>query len=212
MKMNVYQKLNEARALFHKSSLKKSGHNTYVGYDYFSLSDFVVPAIQIFNQVGLCSIITFEKDMAYMRIVNAEKPDENIVFCSPMSEANLKGCHAVQNLGAVETYTRRYLWVAALEIVEHEALDSSKPLKEEKPKPNRISPVPDVELTDEQKEFVEEFRHEVVQEWLAGNELAVLDMWYKTEMDNDIRTAIWKALAQESKLRAFIKANKKEAA
>jgi hypothetical protein len=48
-----------------------------------------------------------------------------------MSSAALKGCHEVQNLGAVQTYLRRYLWVAALEIVEHDALDSSKPLSDE---------------------------------------------------------------------------------
>jgi hypothetical protein len=48
-----------------------------------------------------------------------------------MSEANLKGCHPVQNLGAVQTYTRRYLWVAALEIVEHDAIDSNEPVKQE---------------------------------------------------------------------------------
>jgi hypothetical protein len=42
-----------------------------------------------------------------------------------MGSAALKGCHEVQNIGAVETYQRRYLWVAALEIVEHDALDSS---------------------------------------------------------------------------------------
>ncbi len=28
-------------------------------------------------------------------------------------------------MGAVETYQRRYLWVAALEIVEHDALDAT---------------------------------------------------------------------------------------
>jgi hypothetical protein len=48
-----------------------------------------------------------------------------------MSEASLKGCHPVQNLGAVETYVRRYLWVTALEIVEHDGLDSSAPIKTE---------------------------------------------------------------------------------
>ncbi len=31
----------------------------------------------------------------------------------------------VQNLGAVQTYIRRYLWVAALEIVEHDVVDAS---------------------------------------------------------------------------------------
>jgi hypothetical protein len=42
-----------------------------------------------------------------------------------MSTAALKGCHEVQNLGAVQTYIRRYLWVAALEIVEHDVVDAS---------------------------------------------------------------------------------------
>ena len=52
-----------------------------------------------------------------------------------MSSAALKGCHEVQNLGAVQTYLRRYLWVTAMEIVEHDALDSSEPLKPEAKKP-----------------------------------------------------------------------------
>lgn len=123
--MNVYQKLNEARERFHKSKLNKSGQNKFAGYKYFELSDFVVPALQIFKEVGLTSIISFGKETADMRIVNNEKPDEVIVIESPMSSAALKGCHEVQNLGAVQTYLRRYLWVAALEIVEHDALDAT---------------------------------------------------------------------------------------
>ena len=54
-----------------------------------------------------------------------------IAITSPMEKADMKGNQPIQNLGAVETYTRRYLWVTALEIVEHDALDSSKPLTEE---------------------------------------------------------------------------------
>ena len=208
--MNVYQKLNEARTRFHQAKLKKSGHNKFAGYSYFELSDFVVPALQIFNEIGLCPTISFGKEYADMRIINVDKPEEVITFTSPMSDANLKGCHPVQNLGAVETYTRRYLWVTALEIVEHDALDASEPIKEERPKASKISPVPDVELTEDQSEFAEEIRSTMVGEWLEGNELAVLDIWYKSDMDNEIRTAVWKKLAPESKLRAFIKANKPE--
>jgi hypothetical protein len=48
-----------------------------------------------------------------------------IEFKCPMSSAALKGCHEVQNLGAVQTYLRRYLWTNAFEIVEHDAIDSS---------------------------------------------------------------------------------------
>jgi len=133
--MNVYQKLNEARDQFHQASLKKSGHNKFAGYSYFELGDFVVPALEIFKQVGLTSVISFKHDEATMMIINTDKPDEFIVISTPMSEASLKGCHPVQNLGAVQTYLRRYLWVAAMEIVEHDALDSTTGNKTQEPQP-----------------------------------------------------------------------------
>ena len=132
--MNVYQKLNEARSKFHQKALKKSGHNKFAGYNYFELGDFVIPAIEIFNEVGLTSIIRFGKDIAEFIVVNVDKPEEIIVFTSPMSSAALKGCHEVQNLGAVQTYLTRYLWVSVLHIVEHDALDAttgSKVVEEE---------------------------------------------------------------------------------
>jgi len=137
--MNVYEKLNLAREKFHSSEIKKSGHNKFAGYTYFELGDFVVPALRIFREVGLTSVISFDRDLASMQIIDTAKPEDRIVITSPMSEAQLKGCHAVQNLGAVETYIRRYLWVAALEVVEHDAVDASagqevkKEEKEEKP-------------------------------------------------------------------------------
>lgn len=138
--MNVYQKLNEARDQFHQASLKKSGHNKFAGYSYFELGDFVVPALEIFKQVGLTSVISFKPDEATMQIINTDKPDEMIVISTPMSEASLKGCHPVQNLGAVQTYLRRYLWVAAMEIVEHDALDSTTGNKAQDPAPAEPTP------------------------------------------------------------------------
>lgn len=138
--MNVYQKLNEARDQFHQASLKKSGHNKFAGYSYFELGDFVVPALEIFKQVGLTSVISFKSDEATMQIINTDKPDEMIVISTPMSEASLKGCHPVQNLGAVQTYLRRYLWVAAMEIVEHDALDSTTGNKAQEPAPAEPTP------------------------------------------------------------------------
>ncbi len=131
--MSVHKKLSEARDLFHKTQLKKTGHNKFAGYYYFELGDFLIPALEVFKAVGLLSVISFGKDVATMRIIDIEKPDDQIVIESPMSSAALKGAHEIQNLGAVETYTRRYLWVAALEIVEHDAIDSSEP-KESAPK------------------------------------------------------------------------------
>jgi hypothetical protein len=122
--MNVYKKLMQARIDLQNTTLSKSGHNKFAGYKYFELGDFI-PAIQnIFNGLGLCGTISYTNDLATLTIVDMSDLSK-IEITSPMSEAALKGCHAVQNLGAVQTYIRRYLWVTALEIVEHDAIDSS---------------------------------------------------------------------------------------
>lgn len=122
--MNVYKKLMQARIDLQNTTLSKSGHNKFAGYKYFELGDFI-PAIQnIFNNLGLCGMISYTNDLATLTIVDMADLSK-IEITSPMSEAALKGCHAVQNLGAVQTYIRRYLWVTALEIVEHDAIDSS---------------------------------------------------------------------------------------
>ena len=130
--MNVYRKLQLARVLLQNTKLNKSGRNKFAGYDYFELGDFI-PAIQsICEDVGLCGAISYTSDLATLTIYNTEGTDK-VEFTSPMSRAELKGCHEVQNLGAVQTYLRRYLWTTAFEIVEHDALDATTGSVEVKP-------------------------------------------------------------------------------
>jgi hypothetical protein len=137
--MSVYKKLIEARVKFQGSTIKKTGVNKFASYSYFELSDFLPAVQEIFAGLGLCGVVSFGKEEANLTIVDIENPTDRIVISSPMSEAQLKGCHAVQNLGAVQTYLRRYLWVTAMEIVEHDALDSSEPIKAE-PKKEAVKP------------------------------------------------------------------------
>lgn len=128
--MSVFNKLNQARIKLQNTELTKSGHNKFAGYRYFELGDFLPTVQNIFADLGLCGIVSYGTDIASLTIVDTED-NSNIVITSPMGSAALKGCHEVQNIGAVETYQRRYLWVTAMEIVEHDALDSSEPLKPE---------------------------------------------------------------------------------
>ena len=130
--MSIYSKLSEARSKFHALKLSKTGHNKFAGYYYFELGDFIIPALSVFRECGIVSVISFDKETAYMSLIDIDKPDDRIVITSPMSSAALKGAHEIQNLGAVQTYLRRYLWVAAMEIVEHDAIDSSKPMEKTK--------------------------------------------------------------------------------
>lgn len=152
--MNVYTKLNAARKEFHTLKLKKTGLNKFAGYSYFELGDFLIPALEVLDKNGLCAFISFGQDIATMTMVSIDD-GSSIAITSPMAEAQLKGCHPIQNLGAVETYTRRYLWVAALEIVEHDALDSSKPLTQEVKRAGGLSGIGD-DLSQDWKTYLED--------------------------------------------------------
>ena len=122
--MSALSKLMEARIQLQGMALKKTGFNKFSQYYYFSLADFLPTIQQIFYNLKLAGVVSYGPEIARLVITDLEDGTTEIVT-TPMSTAALKGCHEVQNLGAVETYIRRYLWVTALEIVEHEALDST---------------------------------------------------------------------------------------
>lgn len=74
------------------------------------------------------SIVTSADGVREAELVVYYKPEgkelESVRFCSPIADAGLKGSTAIQSLGAVHTYMRRYLYVNALEITEPEILDA----------------------------------------------------------------------------------------
>lgn len=185
--MPVHKKLNEARIAFHALPLKKSGHNTFAGYKYFELSDFVIPALRIFNDVGLCAVISFSESTASMHIVDVEDGSQVIIH-SPMGSANLKGCHEIQNIGACETYSTRYLWTAALCIVEHDALDATTGKSEPAPREKFIS--------DEQFEVLVDLVH------ITKTDMALLCKHYKISALKELQESRFDAVkaALEKKL------------
>lgn len=120
----VHRKIMQARIDLQGRNLNKSGNSKFAGYKYFELGDFIPIVQEIFASLGLCGIVSYGRDEAWLTITDTDDGSSTAI-CSPMSTAALKGCHEVQNLGAVQTYIRRYLWVTAMEIVEHDALDAT---------------------------------------------------------------------------------------
>ena len=197
----VHKKLMEARILLQQAPLKKSGHNKFAGYSYFELGDFLPTINQIFSRVGLCGVVSFDKELATLTITDTEDSTE-IKLTSPMAEANLKGCHPIQNLGAVETYTRRYLWVSAMEIVEHDALDSSAPLKEDKV---IISPTQGAmdNIPPEEVQYLQEMAVELIATCEQGDPKAAWDKLEGENLDAEQKIALWTLLP--SKVRSALK-------
>jgi len=199
--MGVHKKLMEARILLQQAPLKKSGHNKFAGYSYFELGDFLPTINQIFSKVGLCGVVSFDKELATLTITDTEDNSE-IKLTSPMADANLKGCHPIQNLGAVETYTRRYLWVSAMEIVEHDALDSSAPLKEDKviisPTQGAMDNIPPDEV-----QYLQEMAVELIATCEQGDPKAAWDKLEGENLDSEQKVALWTLLP--SKVRSALK-------
>ena len=200
----VHKKLMAARMSLQEATLKKSGHNKFAGYSYFELGDFIPTITEIFYNIGLCGVISYDSEIASLTITDTDD-GTSLVITSPMAEANLKGCHPIQNLGAVETYTRRYLWVTAMEIVEHDALDSSAPIKEEKviitPTQGAMESIPE----DEQN-YLRELAVDLIATCEQGEPKVAWIKLEKENLDAEQKIALWTLLP--SKVRSALKGAK----
>jgi len=210
--MSAIGKLMLARTEFHKRELKKSGWNDFAKFNYLDLSDFLLPAIEIFASLKLAALTSFTRELATMTITDLED-GSSVQITSPFGSAALKACHEVQNIGAVETYQRRYLWVAALEIVEHDAIDASSG-NEEKEK-SKVKPTISGEefWNDAKKENGDEFKFLTkflldVQAMISFDEVEKAAKFYYGLGDQDEMLAVWSQMT--SKERSAIKKFKPE--
>jgi hypothetical protein len=144
LRMSVYKKLQEARVILHKTQLNKSGKNKFAGFSYFELADFIPQITEIFNKLGLCGIVSFTAETAYLTVHETEG-DGFVTFTSPLVMAeNAKG-QAIQSLGSTHTYFRRYLWLMCMEIIENDvidAVDQVEPVKKAEPKTVQVKAEP----------------------------------------------------------------------
>lgn len=190
--MSVLKKLMEARVTLQGEPLKKSGHNKFAGYEYFELGDFLPTVQNIFKTLGLCGVVSYYKELAKLTITDVDDGTA-VEITSPMGSAALKGCHEVQNIGAVETYQRRYLWVTAMEIVEHDALDSTTGSEKSKVLPTKTGWEPN----EEELEFLKE-RFSKVRDCLDNNRVGDVKAIFE-KLDEEEKLWIWNQLSKEDK-------------
>ena len=199
--MNVYQKLQLARVKLQNVELKKSGHNKFAGYRYFELTDFLPTVNSIFNEVGLSHTLEFTDTLATMNVIDFEKGGIAKFTC-PMAEANLKGCHPVQNLGASITYITRYLLVMALAICEHDSLDATTGSDEPKSAKPIAQSVFDT-LDEQSQNEIKSYATDIIMMIHKDRVGEAVEYINSLELDADWKTALWSQL--DSKQRSAIK-------
>lgn len=130
--MGVWERLLLSRLEFANGGVKKTGKHLKPNYMYFTLDDIVPAALPIFAKYRILTHITFEYGYAIGTVINIDKPEEKIEFKSPLKEiesiensSGSKMTNEMQNMGSVETYSRRYLYLTILDITEHDDIDGN---------------------------------------------------------------------------------------
>jgi hypothetical protein len=130
--------------MLQNTKLSKSGKNKFAGFEYFELDDFIPQVTAIFDKVGLCGIVSFTPETAYLTVHDTDG-DGFVTFTSPLVMAeNAKG-QAIQSMGSTHTYFRRYLWLMCMEITQNDVIDAAdqvEPAKKVEPKPVQVKTEP----------------------------------------------------------------------
>ena len=146
--MSVYRKLQAVRYELSKLNLKKSGKNKFAGFEYFELGDFMPTAHKLMDAVGLCGVFNINTAVTTLDIFDNEPNGGSVQFSSPTVMAeNAKG-QPIQSLGSTHTYMRRYMWLIALELSEHDEVDAvASSTLPAKPKPEAKTVVAELPKT-----------------------------------------------------------------
>lgn len=176
--MTVYKKLAKARVQLLSAEIKKNGFNKFAEFHYFELEDFIPHIHKIFDEIGLIGVFCFEGNNATLTVHDTDG-NGSISFVSPVVPATKverdgsQKPESIQDLGSKHTYMRRYLWLMAMEITEHDAVDAG--------------------TGDETKQFKQE-KEEVTSEG-EDRELFVTKMidWANEAQDRQGLTSLWKS-------------------
>ena len=151
--MNIYQKIQLVKLELAQRELKKSGENKFSGFKYYELGDILPSIIELCNKHDLFTQITFTETQGVLNIIDCapEKKDNDndnaeyrvVQYTSPLKDLELKGANAIQALGGVETYLRRYSLQAILMLsFKCDDLDGADIMVEDTPSTPKVSTKP----------------------------------------------------------------------
>ena len=121
---SLLAKIQRIRVELLTYDLKPSGENKFAKFSYFALKDFIPTLNYLMDKYGVTSAFNLTNEIATLDIIDVENPNDKITFSTPVADAEVKGCTAVQNLGSIHTYLKRYLYLNAFEISENDVLDT----------------------------------------------------------------------------------------
>lgn len=141
---NLNESIISIRVKLQNAKLKKSGKNTYAGFDYFELADFLPKLNELMLEEKINDKFYIKDNLAILELQKNEEINVYtmpfVLFETPLTykknkagqflmdkEGNyiqVPSMQDIQYLGALNTYYKRYLYLNAFGITDGEVIDS----------------------------------------------------------------------------------------
>lgn len=145
----LLQKTQTAKEQFLSSGIKPTGYNSYQKYHYFSLDDIVPAVVKICCELGLATQFKFTKECGKLLIIDLETGCKQ-VFTTPLpAPTNNKATEQCKEIQAIQTYSRRALYLQWLEIVEINSIELENTSTKQKKKKGAKNAPQNVEKSPE---------------------------------------------------------------
>ena len=136
----LLQKTQTAKECFLNSGIKPTGYNAYQKYNYFSLDDIVPEVVKICCKLGLATQFKFTRDCGKLLVIDLETGCKQ-VFTTPLpAPTNNKATEQCKEIQAIQTYSRRALYLQWLEIVEVNSIELENTSTKQKKKGAKKAP------------------------------------------------------------------------
>lgn len=134
MNIKIMKKINDGRSYFQQQDIKKSGKNKYQHFNYFELQDIIPIKNEICTKFKIADYFIFdiEKQNARLEIYDLEQDDqqEPITFQILIPEPQeMNSTKRMQEIGALQTYSHRYLLLQFLDVTECDRIDATNTSK-----------------------------------------------------------------------------------
>jgi putative phage essential recombination function protein len=122
------EKIIKIKNKFYETATKKSGKNSFQGFEYFELKDFLPDLVKLMAEEEVNDIFTIKDEYAVLKLIHKEETNEYtipfVMFDVPLNKQGKDSMQKIQYLGALSTYYKRYLYMNAFSITENDKIDA----------------------------------------------------------------------------------------
>lgn len=122
----IYNKIQKGKKIFLEAGIKPTGRNSFQKYNYFEMKDIEHTLLRVCEELQISTRFVFSSTSANL-IIRDEEDGIEVYYSLPLPEVKVvdDARKAMQEIGSIQTYAMRYLYIQAFEIVVTDTIDNN---------------------------------------------------------------------------------------